>query len=90
MAPIANDVIRLTTAFIQGTQASSALVFVGAAALFGTVRSLLAAILHGVIQMAVLLIYLESRFPGFWYSFNPGVLRNQLSYAIPWGRRDCC
>jgi O-antigen/teichoic acid export membrane protein len=84
--PIANDEIRLASAFILGTQASRALIFVGAALLYGTVRSLiLAAILQGAIQTAALILYLHSRFPAFWRSLDWRLLRSQLSYAIPLG-----
>jgi len=86
MVPIANDEVRLASAFIIGIQASRALIFVGAVLLFGTLRSLLAAaILHGVIQTIVLFCYLESRFAGFWRAFDWKMLREQLSYAIPLG-----
>jgi O-antigen/teichoic acid export membrane protein len=84
--PVANEEIRVATVFIIGTQATRAIVFVTAAALFGTVRSLIyAAIIHGSIQTAVLISYLESRFPGFWRSFDWTMLRRQISYAIPLG-----
>ncbi len=86
MVPVANDEVRLASAFIIGIQASRALLFVGALLLFGTLRALLvAAVLHGVVQTAVLACYLESRFAGFWRAFDWSVLRNQLSYAIPLG-----
>jgi O-antigen/teichoic acid export membrane protein len=86
VVPVANDEIRLASAFIIGIQASRALIFVGAVLFFGTLRSLLAAaILHGVIQTIVLLCYLESRFTGFWRTFDLSMLRDQLSYAIPLG-----
>jgi O-antigen/teichoic acid export membrane protein len=86
MVPVANDEVRLASAFIIGIQASRALLFVGAVLFFGTLRSLLAAaILHGVVQTVVLLCYLESRYAGFWRAFDWRVLRDQLSYAIPLG-----
>jgi O-antigen/teichoic acid export membrane protein len=86
MLPVANDEIRLASAFIIGIQASRALIFVGAVVFFGTLRSLLAAaILHGVIQTAVLFCYLESRFAGFWRAFDWRMLRDQLAYAMPLG-----
>jgi O-antigen/teichoic acid export membrane protein len=86
MVPVANDEIRLASAFIIGIQASRALIFVGALLLFGTLRSLLAAaILHGLVQTVVLVCYLESRFAGFWRAFDWKMLREQLSYAIPLG-----
>jgi O-antigen/teichoic acid export membrane protein len=86
MVPVANDEVRLASAFIIGIQASRALIFVGAVLFFGTLRSLLAAaILHGAIQTIVLFCYLESRFAGFWRAFDCQMLRDQLSYAIPLG-----
>jgi O-antigen/teichoic acid export membrane protein len=84
--PVANEEIRVATVFIIGIQASRAIVFVTAAAVFGTVEALIyAAIIHGSIQTAVLLWYLQSRFPGFWHSFDQKMLLRQLSYALPLG-----
>jgi O-antigen/teichoic acid export membrane protein len=86
MAPIANEEIRLAAAFIVATQATRALIFVTAALWFPTVRSVLAAaILHGFLQTVALILYLQSRFPGFWRCFDGRMLRSQLSYAIPLG-----
>jgi O-antigen/teichoic acid export membrane protein len=86
MVPVANDEVRMASAFIIGIQASRALIFVGAVLFFGTLRSLLAAaVLHGMVQTVVLGYYLESRFAGFWRAFDWRMLRDQLSYAIPLG-----
>src|ERR1700722_3902930 len=86
MVPVANDEIRLASAFIIGIQASRALIFVGAVLFYGTLGSLIAAaVLHGFIQTVVLGCYLESRFAGFWRAFNQRMLSEQLSYAIPLG-----
>lgn len=86
MVPVANDEIRLASAFIIGIQASRALIFVGAVLFYGTLGSLIAAaVLHGFIQTVVLGCYLESRFAGFWRAFNWRMLGEQLSYAIPLG-----
>jgi O-antigen/teichoic acid export membrane protein len=86
LVPVANDEVRLASAFIIGIQMSRALIFVGAVLLVGGLRALLgAAILHGAIQTIVLASYLQSRFPGFWRAFDWAVLREQLSYAIPLG-----
>jgi O-antigen/teichoic acid export membrane protein len=86
IVPVANDEVRLASAFIVGIQASRALIFVGAVLFFGTLRSLLAAaVLHGLIQTVVLVCYLESRFSGFWRAFDWAVAREQLSYALPLG-----
>ena len=84
--PIAHQEIHAGAVIIVGIQLSRAVVFVTAAACCGTVRALIcAAILHGIIQTGVLLFYLESRFPGFWRSFDLPTLRAQLSYAGPLG-----
>ena len=84
--PVANEEIRMATVFIIGMQAGRAIIFVTAAAMFATVRSLIyAAIIYGSVQTAVLIWYLQSRFRGFWHSFDWGELRRQLSYALPLG-----
>jgi O-antigen/teichoic acid export membrane protein len=84
MVPVANEEIKLATAFIVCTQASRAVIFLSAALIFGTVRSLIcAAIVHGSVQAVVLTCYLESRFPGFWRRFNWAMLGRQLSYSLP-------
>ncbi|PYR01954.1 MAG: hypothetical protein DMF97_06125 [Acidobacteria bacterium] len=41
--------------------------------------------LQGVVQIVVLIVYMRSKFPGFWRSFDPGMLRTQASYALPLG-----
>jgi O-antigen/teichoic acid export membrane protein len=83
---LANEEVRLASAFIIGIQASRALIFVGAVLFFGTLGSLLAAaILHGFIQTIVLACYLQSRFRGFWRALDWRMLRDQLSYALPLG-----
>jgi O-antigen/teichoic acid export membrane protein len=41
--------------------------------------------IQGMVQTIILLLYLRSRFPRFWTSFDWGVLRMQLSYALPFG-----
>ena len=85
-APVANEEIRSATVLIIAMQAARALLLAGAAIIFATVRSLIcAAIIFGSVQSLVLIWYLESRFPGFWHSFNWSMLRRQVSYAIPLG-----
>lgn len=82
--PVANEEIRLATIFIVAINATRAIIFLVAAVMFGTLRSLIfAAIAHGLIQSLVLIWYLETRFPGFWRSFDWDVLVRQLSYSVP-------
>jgi O-antigen/teichoic acid export membrane protein len=54
--------------------------------IFGTVTAFLyAAIIQGVLQTIILMIYLNSRFPRFWRSFRLQFFREHLFYALPFG-----
>ena len=58
----------------------------GAALAFDTVEALVyAGLLQGTLQTALLLWYLGSRFPGYWRSFDWGMMRRQTAYALPFG-----
>ena len=83
---IANQEARIATVFIILAQFTKAL-FMGAAVFaFATVESFIyAAIIQGAIQTAILLVYLRSRFPGFWRSFKPRFFVEQMKYAMPFG-----
>lgn len=83
---VAHQEARLSTIFIIGAQLTKTGLLVLAAIAFGSVRALIyAAVVQGVVQTIILLLYLRSRFPGFWSSFDWAVLRMQLSYALPFG-----
>lgn len=83
---IANQEARSATAFIILASISKTLLMGGAVFAFASVESFIyAAMIQGVIQTAVLLNYLRSRFPGFWHSFDPAFFREQLVYAVPFG-----
>jgi O-antigen/teichoic acid export membrane protein len=83
---VANQEPKLATMFIILAQFTKALLMVGAVVIFSTVESILyAALFQGIIQTLVLLVYLNSRFPRFWKSFNFAFLREQLAYALPYG-----
>jgi O-antigen/teichoic acid export membrane protein len=86
IVPVACQDLIASTAFIVGSQASKTLVFVIAARAGGSIAALIgAAIVQGILQIVVLFIYMRSKFPGFWRSFDPGMLRTQASYALPLG-----
>jgi O-antigen/teichoic acid export membrane protein len=86
IVPIANQEIKLASVAIVCVQLTRTIFYLAAVLLFGTVRALIsAAVLQGVLQTAILGWYLQSRFPGFWRSFNLAVMRRQLSYALPIG-----
>ena len=86
MVPIANQEAKVATVFIICASLSKTL-FLGAAVLaFATVDAFLyAAIIQGVIQTALLLNYLRSRFPGFWGKFDRRFFVEQMAYAVPFG-----
>ncbi len=86
IVPIANQEIKLASAAIISVQLSRTVFYLSAVLLFGTVRALVyAAVLQGVLQTAILLGYMQSRFPGYWRCFDLTVMRRQLSYALPIG-----
>lgn len=83
---VANQEPKLASLFIVTSQAAKSVLLVGAAVMFGSVRALVyAAMLQGVVQLVILLVYLRSRFASFWRSFDFSVLKMQLSYALPLG-----
>ncbi|MBK9529504.1 MAG: oligosaccharide flippase family protein [Acidobacteria bacterium] len=64
---IANQEARVATVFIILAQLSKTLLMGGAVLIFATVEAFIwAAMIQGVIQTAVLIYYLRTRFPGFW------------------------
>jgi O-antigen/teichoic acid export membrane protein len=83
---IANHDARMSAFFIVAAQLTKTALLVGAAVLFSTVGALLwAAIIQGGLQTFVTVLYLRSRFGRFWQDFDAGVMRRQLSYALPLG-----
>jgi len=83
---VAHQEARLSTVFIICAQLTKTGLLVLAAIAFDSVRALIyAALVQGIIQTIILLVYLRSRFPRFWVSFDWSVLRMQLSYALPFG-----
>lgn len=83
---LAHQEARLSTIFIISSQLTKTALLLFAAIAFGSVRALIyAAVIQGVLQTVILLLYLRSRFPRFWVSFDWPVFRMQLSYAMPFG-----
>jgi O-antigen/teichoic acid export membrane protein len=83
---VANHEVKLATLAIVSMQFTRAAFFVAAALLAGSIGALLAAaIAQGVIQLAVLLLYLNSRFPRFWAAFDRSAFGAQLAYSLPLG-----
>ena len=83
---IANQEARMATVFIILAQFTKTLLMVGAVVLFATVEAFVyAAMIQAALQTIVLFVYLNSRFPRFWKSFNFKFFREQLVYALPFG-----
>jgi O-antigen/teichoic acid export membrane protein len=83
---LANQETRLATAFIISAQFTKTLFMATAVIYFSTVEAFIyAAILQAILQTIVLIVYLNSRFPKFWKSFNLRFFREQLVYVLPFG-----
>ncbi|MBL8182225.1 MAG: oligosaccharide flippase family protein [Blastocatellia bacterium] len=83
---IANQEAKTATLFIILAQLTKTLLMGGAVLIFATVESFIyAAMIQGVIQTFVLFVYLRSRFPGFWRSFDLEFFWEQMRYAVPFG-----
>ncbi len=83
---IANQESVLATVFIIFAQFSKTALMVSAVVFYDTVESIIyAAIVQGVIQTVILLVYLNVRFPRYWTTFSFKFLREHLAYALPFG-----
>ena len=83
---LARQDVAASTAFIVGSQASRTAIFIVAAVTAGSVKALVdAALIQGVVQTSVLLLYLKARFPRFWMQFDWRLLQRQASYTVPIG-----
>ena len=83
---VANQEARAATAFIILAQFTKTLLMTGAVVLFATIEAFIyAAMIQAALQTVVLLVYLNSRFPRFWTSFDFKFFREQLVYALPFG-----
>ncbi|MGA9771355.1 MAG: glycosyltransferase [Blastocatellia bacterium] len=83
---VAHQEFKLATVFVISSQLTKTLLLLAAAISFGTVWGLIyAAIIQGVFQTVILLLYLRSRFGAFWRDFEWSMMRKQLAYALPLG-----
>jgi O-antigen/teichoic acid export membrane protein len=86
MVAVANQETRVATFFIISAQFTKAVFMLSAVYFYGTVEAILnAAMIQAIIQTAVLMLYLNSRFKGFWHSFDKELLIQHLKYALPFG-----
>ncbi|HEY2990148.1 MAG TPA: lipopolysaccharide biosynthesis protein [Candidatus Binatia bacterium] len=83
---VANGEAPLAAGFLVVVHFSRAVLFTAAAIFFTSLHALLyAALIHGVLQTAASLVYLDWRFPRFWRRFDASLMRSQLAYALPLG-----
>lgn len=83
---LANRETYRATFFIIFAQFTKTVLMAGAVIVFSTVEAFVyAAIIQGIVQTIVLLVYLNSRFPRFWRAFNFQFFREQVIYALPFG-----
>lgn len=83
---VANQEARTATAFIILAQFTKTLLMTAAVILFASVEAFIyAAMIQAAVQTVVLLVYLNSRFPQFWTTFDFRFFREQLIYALPFG-----
>jgi O-antigen/teichoic acid export membrane protein len=83
---IANGEARLAGAVVITTNLAKTVFMLGAAVFFGSVQALIyAALILGLLQLAILVPYLASRFPGMWRAPSFRLLRVQFGYVLPLG-----
>ncbi|HXG66238.1 MAG TPA: lipopolysaccharide biosynthesis protein [Blastocatellia bacterium] len=83
---VANQELRLASAFIISSQFTKTSFLIIAALFFTTVEALIyAALVQGILQTIILFYYLRSRFAAFWKEFNWPMMRTQFAYAMPFG-----
>ncbi|HEU4508638.1 MAG TPA: lipopolysaccharide biosynthesis protein [Pyrinomonadaceae bacterium] len=86
LVAIANQEPGVATVFIVAAQITKTSLLVAAAVFFDSLEYLIwAAAIQGILQTIALLVYLWSRFPGFWRDFSWSMLTTQMSYALPIG-----
>jgi O-antigen/teichoic acid export membrane protein len=84
--PVAHQELKLGSALILASQLVKTILLLAAAVVYGTVLALIVAgALFGLVQFALLLWYLRSRFAGFLRGPDWPFLRVQLAYATPLG-----
>jgi len=85
-AAVANREPRKAAVFIIFAQFSKTVLMAVFVVWFGTVESIIkAAIIQAIIQIGILIVYLNSRFPEYWKSFDLNFFKEHLRYALPLG-----
>ena len=83
---VADNDIRSASLFIVVIQLTKSALMMLAAVLFGSVHAVVvAAVLQGVLQCAIMFGYLHKRFGRFWTAFDWPLFKSQLANALPFG-----
>ena len=86
IVPVANGEVALAARLIVVAYLAKTLLLLGAMWLVPSIEALIAAaVLHYVLQGALLFWYLASRFPRFWTASDWPMMRAQLGYTLPLG-----
>ena len=83
---VANQEARIATVFIISAQLTKSIFMISAVWYWGSVSAMLnAATVQAILESTALFAYLNSRFKGFWHSFDKILFIEQLKYALPFG-----
>lgn len=83
---VADNDIKSASLFIVVIQLTKSALMMLAAVLFGTVHAVvIAAVIQGMLQCAIMFGYLHKRFGRFWTAFDWPLFKAQLANALPFG-----
>lgn len=82
---IANGDVRVAAVVISALQCTKTGLLLTAALAFGSIRALIyAAVLYGAVQTGAVMLYITSRFPGWWrWTVDWSLLQAQFTYTLP-------
>jgi len=85
-APIAAGDFRIASALIVLSQLTKAVVMIIAALVFGSLDAILvAAVIQGLLQIAIMVIYIRRRFGRFLAAIDWKLFKSQIGNALPFG-----
>lgn len=83
---IADGDVRSASTFTITIQLTKSALLIAAALTFRSIHAVvIAALIQGALQCAILFAYLKKRYGAFWRAFDRALFRAQLANAIPFG-----
>jgi len=83
---IADGDVRSASTFTILIQLTKSALLIAAAVIFRSIHAVvIAALIQGALQCALLFWYLKKRYGHFWRAFDPQLFKAQLANAIPFG-----